>query len=72
MGLLDFFRSKGPDEPTERADRLTTPDDPAVPTTETVEPGLPAEGPPVGEADPGSLTGDDVAGGDPDAERPER
>ena len=69
MGLLDFFRSKGPDEPTERADRLTTPADPAVPTTEA-EPGLPAEGPPVGEADPGSVTGEDVAG--PDSDRAER
>ena len=66
MGLLDFFRRKGPDEPTERADRLTTPSDPGVPTSETVEPGLSAEGPPVGEADPGSMTGEDVAGADAD------
>ena len=65
MGLLDFFRRKGPDEPTERADRLTTPADPAVPT-EAPEPGLPAEGPPVGQADPGSVTGEDVAGADAD------
>ncbi len=70
MGLLDFFRSKGPDAPTERADRLTTPSDPVAPTMEEPEPGLPAEGPPVGEADPGSVTGEDVAGGD--ADRAER
>ncbi len=70
MGLLDFFRSKGPDEPTERADRLTTPSDPAVPAAGAPDPGLPAEGPPVGEADPGSVTGEDVAGPDSDpAER---
>ena len=69
MGLLDFFRRKGPDEPTERADRLTTPADPAVPT-EAPEPGLPAEGRPVGQADPGSVTGEDVAG--TDADQPER
>ncbi len=70
MGLLDFFRSKGPDDPTERADRVTTPADPAVPMTDAPEPGLPAEGPPVGEADPGSVTGEDVAGAD--ADRAER
>jgi hypothetical protein len=69
MGLLDFFRRKGPEGPTEPADRVTTPSDPAVPTTEA-EPGLPAEGPPVGQADPGSVTGEDVAGAD--ADRTER
>jgi hypothetical protein len=66
VGLLDFFRRKGPDEPTERAERATTPSDPLTPTTEAPEPGLPAEGPPVGEADPGSVTGEDVAGHDAD------
>jgi hypothetical protein len=45
---------------------MTTPSDPAVPTTEAPEPGLPAEGPPVGQADPGSVTGEDVAGADAD------
>jgi hypothetical protein len=66
MGLLDFFRRKGPDRPTERAERATTPSDPLTPTTEAPEPGLPAEGPPVGDADPGSVTGEDVAGADAD------
>jgi hypothetical protein len=66
MGLLDFFRRRGPDQPTEGMDRMTTPSDPAAPTTEAPEPGLPAEGPPVGQADPGSVTGEDVAGADAD------
>ena len=66
MGLLDFFRRRGPDQPAEGTERMTTPSDPAVPTTEAPEPGLPAEGPPVGQADPGSVTGEDVAGADAD------
>jgi hypothetical protein len=66
MGLLDFFRRKGPDGSTTGTDRLTTPSDPGIPTTEEAEPGLPAEGPPVGQADPGSVTGEDVAGADAD------
>ena len=54
MGLLDFFRRKGGTEPLEGEHRDTS----------QAEPGLPAEGPPVGASDPGALTGDDVAGGD--------
>ena len=54
MGLLDFFRRKGGTEPLEPEHGEASPG----------EPGLPAEGPPVGASDPGALTGEDVADGD--------
>lgn len=65
MGLLDFFRRKGGTEPGEGGERDTS----------QAEPGLSAEGPPVGASDPGALAGDDVAGEDvlgADADRVDR
>ena len=65
MGLLDFFRRKGATEPTRPGPRDTS----------QAEPGLPAEGPPVGTSDPGTLTGEDVAREDvvgADSDRAER
>ena len=62
MGLLDFFRRKGPSEPgspeAATGGAESEPEDRAHGVG--VPPGSPAEGPPVGVSDPGALTGDDA------------
>lgn len=70
MGLLDWFRRRGAPgagstETTDAHPVTTSPPDTAVEAaTEAahgagVPTGSPAEGPPVGVSDPGSLTGED-------------
>jgi hypothetical protein len=62
MGLLDFFRRRGasaPSDPEANAGGAeSTPDERAHGVG--VPAGAAAEGPPVGVADPGSLSGDDA------------
>jgi hypothetical protein len=64
MGLLDFFRRGGGTDPSEpeatAGGAESRPDDRAHSEHAPVA-GLPAEGPPAGTADPGSVTGEDVA-----------
>ncbi len=72
MGLLDFFRRGGgtdPREPEATAGGAETPPDDRAHSEHSSLAGLPAEGPPVGTADPGSVTGEDVAPGDEAADR---
>lgn len=67
MGLLDFFRRGGGTDPTEReatAGGAESPPDDRAHSAHVPAAGLPAEGPPVGTADPGSVTGEDAVSGD--------
>ncbi|MDQ3668866.1 MAG: hypothetical protein M3377_01065 [Actinomycetota bacterium] len=63
MGLLDFFRRGGGSDPSEpeatAGGAESAPDDRGHSEHSSVA-GLPAEGPPVGTADPGSVTGEDA------------
>jgi hypothetical protein len=63
MGLLDFFRRGGgsdPSEPDATAGGAEAPADDRAHSEHARVAGLPAEGPPVGAADPGSVTGEDA------------
>jgi hypothetical protein len=63
LGLLDFFRRGGgtdPSEPEATAGGAESPPDDRAHSEHADVAGLPAEGPPVGTADPGSVTGADV------------
>lgn len=63
MGLLDFFRRRGASEPGSSdvtAGGAEEPADERAHAAHAPVAGLPAEGPPVGTGDPGSLTGEDA------------
>ena len=62
MGLLQFFRRRGASDPA--ATEVTAGGEESSPEERAHGPGVPAgaaaEGPPVGVADPGSITGEDA------------